>query len=116
MRHQKRKVTLSRAAPARNALLTHLAESLILYEKIRTTKAKAKAVRSVVERMITKSKKNTLAARRDLIALLDTQNAAKKLMEELGPRYKDRAGGYTRMTMLENRKGDGAEEAIIEFV
>lgn len=116
MRHQKNKVTLSRKTGPRNALLTTLAESLILREKVRTTKAKARAVRSIVERMITKSKKNTLAARRELLATLDTENAVKKLMEELGPRYKERAGGYTRTTMINNRVGDGAEEAVIELV
>lgn len=116
MRHQKNKVTLSRKVGPRNALLTGLAESLILREKIRTTKAKAHAVRAIVEKMITKSKLNTLSARRALIADLDTPNAVKKLMEVLGPRYKERAGGYTRTTLLGERKGDGAPEAIIEFV
>lgn len=116
MRHQKNKVTLDRKTAARRSLLSNLAESLILYEKITTTKAKAKAVRSVVEKLVTKSKSGTLAARRELAQVLYTKNAVKKTMEELGPRYKERAGGYTRMTMLRNRKGDGAEEVVIEFV
>jgi large subunit ribosomal protein L17 len=116
MRHQKRKVTLDRKTGPREALLKGLAESLILYEKINTTKAKAKAVRTVVEKMITKAKSDSLAARRDLQSRLHTKNTVKKLIEELGPRYKDRKGGYTRITMLKNRVGDGAEEVLIELV
>jgi large subunit ribosomal protein L17 len=116
MRHQKNKVTLDRKTGPRQALLRNLAESLILHEKIRTTKAKARAVRSLVERLITKSKPNTLAARRALIAVLHNDAAVKKLMSELGPRFKTRAGGYTRTTMVANRIGDGAEEVVIEFV
>ena len=116
MRHQKKKVTLDRKIGPRTALLTSLAESLILHEKIITTKAKAKATRSLVERLITKAKPNTLAARRTLIAKLHTELAVKKLMEVLGPRYKERQGGYTRIVMLKNRVGDGAEEAVVEMV
>ncbi len=116
MRHQKTKITLDRNSAARRSLLTNLAESLILHEKIKTTKAKARALRSYVEKLITKSKPNTLAARREIIKELYTENAIKKLMEQLGPRYKDRAGGYTRTTSLRNRVGDGAEEVQIEFV
>lgn len=116
MRHLKKKITLDRNKAARRALLTNLAESLILYEKIRTTKAKAKALKSVVEKLITIAKKNTLAARRMLDKKLYTDNAAKKLMEILGPRYAKKRGGYTRVVMVKNRVGDGAEEAIIEFV
>lgn len=116
MRHQKNKVTLSRKVGPRNALLRNLMESLILNEKIRTTKAKARAVRPLVEKLITKAKANTLTARRAILAESHSINATKKLMSELGPRYKERKGGYTRTTMLNNRLGDGAEEAIIEFV
>ncbi len=116
MRHQMKKVKLDRKAGSRKALLANLAESLILYEKITSTKAKAKATRSLVERYITVAKKNTLAARRELLGKLHTANVVKKLMEVLAPRFKDRQGGYTRIILLNRRKGDGAEEAIIEFV
>jgi large subunit ribosomal protein L17 len=116
MRHQKKKVTLDRPAHQRRALLTNLAESFILYEKVQTTKAKGKAVRSLVEKLITKSKTSTLTSRRELLSVLYTKNAVNKLLEQLGPRYKDRAGGYTRMTILKNRVGDGAEEVMLEFV
>lgn len=115
MRHRKKKITLDRKGEPRKALLTHLAESLILFEKMRTTKAKAKAVRSMVERMITKAKKNNLAVRRELAKII-RYNCVKKLIEELGPRYKERTGGYTRLTIIKNRVGDGAEEALIELI
>ncbi len=116
MRHQKNKVTLDRKTAARRSLLANLAESLILYEKIKTTKAKAKALRPYVERLITKAKMQTLAGRRELMKSLYTQNAVKKLMEVIGPKYKTRPGGFTRIVMLRNRKGDGAEEVLIELV
>jgi large subunit ribosomal protein L17 len=116
MRHQKKKVTLDRNTAARRSLLANLAESLILHEKIKTTKAKAKAVRSLVERLVTKAKKNDLAARRQLKRVLYTDNAVDKTMEVLGPRYLERKGGYTRITLLGVRKGDAGEEAMVEFV
>lgn len=117
MRHKNKKVTLGRESAPKKALLKNLAESLILYEKIVTTKAKAKAVRSIVERLVTKSKDNSLKTRRELISLLYTNNAVKKLLEQLGPRFKERHGGYTRITLLsERKKGDGGEKAVVEFV
>ncbi len=116
MRHQKNKVTLDRKTAARRSLLANLAESLVLYEKIKTTKGKAKALRPYVERLITRAKQNTLTARRALNKVLYTDNAVRKLMEVIGPRFKDRDGGYTRIVMLRNRVGDGAEEVLIELV
>ncbi|HSR88918.1 MAG TPA: 50S ribosomal protein L17 [Candidatus Udaeobacter sp.] len=116
MRHQKNKVTLDRKTAARRSLLANLAESLVLYEKIRTTRAKAKALSPFVERLITRAKQQTLTARRDLMKTLYTENAIKKLMENIAPRYKDRQGGFTRIIMVKNRKGDGAEEVLIELV
>lgn len=116
MRHYKKKVTLDRKTGPRQALLMNLAESLILYEHIKTTNAKAKVTRTQVERLITKAKKNTLAARRGLLKVLSTPTAVKKLMEVLGPRFAERQGGYTRVIRLGNRKGDGADESVVEFV
>ncbi len=116
MRHQKTKITLDRKSDARRSLLTNLAESLVLHEKVKTTKAKAKATRSLVERLITKAKKNTLTARRELEQVLYTKNVIEKMMKELAPRYADRKGGCTRMVLLENRKGDGAEEVLLELI
>ena len=116
MRHQKKNVILGRKTAARRSLMANLAESLILYEKIKTTKAKAKALRPFVEKLITKAKKNDLTSRRVIIKQLYTDNVVRKLMNELGVRYKDRDGGYTRIVNLDRRLGDGAEEAIIELV
>ncbi len=116
MRHLNKKKTLDRNAPARRSLLANLAESLIIYEKLVTTTAKAKAVRSLVEELVTKSKTNDLTARRSLMTVLYTKNCIDKLLQDLGPRYATRPGGYTRIVKLGNRVGDGAEEAVIEFV
>lgn len=116
MRHKSKKITLDRKIASRKALMANLVESLVLYEKIKTTTAKAKAIKPMVEKLITKAKKGDLASRRQIIATLYTSNVVKKLMEELGPRYKERKGGYTRIIKLDNRLGDGAQESIIEFV
>ncbi len=116
MRHQKKKATLGRERAQRKALMRSLADSLILHGSIRTTKAKAKALRSVVEPLVTKAKKNTLTARRQAIKVLYTDRAVKKLMDELGPKYKDRDGGYTRITKIGHRVNDGADMVRIEFV
>lgn len=116
MRHQKNKVTLDRLSSARRSLLANLAESLIIYERITTTKAKAKAVERVVEKLITTSKKKNLASRRELQRYLYTENAVKKLVEQLSGRYAERKGGYTRVILMTPRKGDGAERAMIELV
>ncbi|MBU4331534.1 50S ribosomal protein L17 [Patescibacteria group bacterium] len=116
MRHQKKGRKLGRKTGPRTALMKNLADSLILYEKIKTTEAKAKELRPYVERLLTSAKKNTLVARRTLISKLKTENAVKKTLEVYGPKYKDRKGGYTRIVKLEPRKGDGAQMAQIEFV
>jgi large subunit ribosomal protein L17 len=93
-----------------------LAESLILYEKVTTTKAKAKALRPIVEKLITKAKKAKVSDVKEIRKFLYTPNAFKKMIEVVGPRYKERAGGYTRIVLLDNRKGDNSERAIIELV
>jgi len=116
MRHRKKGKILDRKAGPRKALLRNLAVSLVLYEKIQTTKAKAKALRPVVERLISKGKMNTLASRRNLLKYLYQETAVKKILEELGPKYKDRAGGYTRILNVGRRQGDGAEVVQIELV
>lgn len=116
MRHRKKKATLGREAAQRDALMRSLAESLILHESIKTTKAKAKALRGVVEPLITKAGVGTLAARRNAMKVLYTDKAIKKLMEEIAPRYKERAGGYTRIIKIGPRKNDAAEMVRIELV
>ena len=116
MRHRNTGKILDRKKGPREALLRNLAMSVILYEKITTTKAKAKAVRPLVEKMISVGKGGTLTSRRTLSSFFYTENAAKKVMEELAPRYKDRNGGYVRLTNLVRRSGDGAEMVQIELV
>lgn len=116
MRHRKKKTTLGREKSQREALLRNLAESLILHGKIKTTVAKAKALRIVVEPLITKARKGTLAERRNIMKFLYTEKAVKKLMDEIGPKYKERQGGYTRITKAGSRVNDGADIAYIEFV
>ena len=116
MRHRNKKKILDRKIGPRVALLKNLADSLIVYEKIKTTEAKAKVLRSKVEKLITIGKKNDLYARRRLLAFLPTENAVKKVLEVLSPRYKDRKGGYTRIVKTGPRAGDGARMAVIEFV
>jgi len=116
MRHRKKKKILDRARDQRRALLKNLATQVILYEKIKTTEAKAKVVRPLVEKLITKGKADTLANRRLVMSKLTVKKAAKKVFEVFGPRYKERKGGYLRIVKLNRRTGDGARMAQIEFV
>lgn len=116
MRHRKNKVTLDRSNDARKALMRGLVTSIILYENVNTTLAKAKAVRPIVEKLITTGKKKDLQTRRQLMKTLTVESAVNKVLEELGPRYAERPGGYTRIIKLGNRKGDGAEIAQIQLV
>ena len=97
-------------------MLRNLASSVLIYEKVKTTQAKAKAVKPLVERMITTAKKGDLTARRKLIESLPQKMAVKKAIEVLGKRFKDRKGGYTRIIKLGVRQGDCAEIAQIELV
>jgi len=116
MRHRNKGTILDRKKAPRELMLRNLASSVLLYEKVVTTDAKAKAVRSLVERAITSAKSGNLAARRNLISKLPQPLAVKKAMEVLGDRYKSRAGGYTRIVKLKNRAGDGADMVQIELV
>lgn len=117
MRHRKTGKILGRKKAPREALLRNLATSIILYEKVKTTKAKAKAVRSLVEKMITVGKnKDSVNAKRAIARKLYGVNVGRKISGELAPRYKGRPGGYTRITNLGFRQGDGAEMVQIELV
>ncbi len=116
MRHRKQGKVLDRKVGPRRALLKNLAASVVLYEKVKTTEAKAKAVRPYVERLVTVAKRPTLANRRRLLRKLPSEGSVKKLLEVLGPRYALRPGGYTRITKLTSRLGDRAAMALIEFV
>ena len=116
MRHRNTNKILDREKGPRELMLRNLASSILIYEKVKTTKAKAQAVRPLVERMISASKAGDLNARRGLIKVLLQKNAIKKAMEVLSKRYSDRPGGYTRMVKIGVRKGDGAEMVQIELV
>ncbi|MFA5029492.1 MAG: 50S ribosomal protein L17 [Patescibacteria group bacterium] len=116
MKHQKRGKTLGRTRSVREALMRNLTTSFIIYEKIKTTKAKAKLLRPKVEKLITLSKHDTLTNRRQALRVLYFDKAVKKLFEVLGPRYQERNSGYTRIVKLPPRKGDAAEMAILELV
>lgn len=95
--------------------MNHLAEALVRHEKIETTEARAKELRPLIEKWITRGRKNTLAVRRDLARHL-TALSTKKLIEEISPRFATRPGGYTRIIKRGRRLRDGAPRAIIEFV
>jgi large subunit ribosomal protein L17 len=116
MRHRVGGFKLKRPVDSRNSLLRNLCTSMIETERMVTTVTKAKAVRPLVEKMITLAKKDTLAARRQAAMTLRTPASVKKLFDTLGTRFGQRSGGYTRITRLGPRKGDGAEVAMIELV
>jgi len=116
MRHKVAGFKLKRPAASRNALLRNLTTSVILQERVITTVPKAKAVRPLVEKMITLAKRDSLHTRRQAAAVLNTPASVKKLFDSLGTRFGQRNGGYTRITRLGPRKGDGAELAMIELV
>jgi large subunit ribosomal protein L17 len=116
MRHRRKPKQLSKYRNRDRATLKNQAVSLILHEKIKTTKTRAKILQRVVEKLVTTAKAQNLLARRKLIAYLPKAGAARKLMEELAVRYKERPGGYTRVLKIGPRGGDGAEMARIEFV
>ncbi len=115
MKHLKKGRKFGRKRDERKALLKSLAVSLILKERITTTQAKAKELRPFIEKLITKSRENKLASTRYLARYL-SEKARKKIRIEIGPRYQERKGGYTRIIKTVPRKRDGAEMAIIEFV
>ena len=116
MRHKKSGYKLKRDIGARNSLLKGLVTSVIEHERVVTTVPKAKAIRPLVEKMITLAKRDTLHTRRQAAAFLETPAAVKKLFDKLGTRFGQRTGGYTRVVRLGFRKGDGAEQAMLELV
>lgn len=116
MRHRVGGFKLQRDTQHRRALLRNLVTSVIEQERVVTTVVKAKAARPWVEKMITLAKQDTLHARRQAAAFLRTPESLKKLFDKLGARFGQRKGGYTRITRLGPRKGDGAELAMLELV
>jgi large subunit ribosomal protein L17 len=117
MRHKKNTLKLGRSQSHRDALLANQAVSLITHSRIKTTLAKAKAVRPLAEKLVTLGKKNTLHARRTALAYLRQNNEAVHLLfEEVAPRSADRKGGYTRIVKIGRRNSDSAPMAFIEWV
>jgi large subunit ribosomal protein L17 len=116
MRHKIAGFKLKRDPSARKALLRGLVTSVIEQERVITTVPKAKAVKPLVDKMITLAKRDTLHARRQAAAFLMTPASVQKLFEKLGTRFGQRVGGYTRIIRLGWRKGDGAEQAMLELV
>jgi len=116
MRHRNAVKTLGRKKASREAMLRNLATSIILHEKVKTTATKAKVIRPIVEKCITIGKDPSIHHRRELIKILMTEGAVNKVLEVLGPKYATRPGGYTRITKLGNRQGDGAPIVEISFV
>ena len=116
MRHRKTGRKLNRNSPQRNSLKKSLAISIIEHESVRTTLAKAKEIRGFLEPLVTLAKENTVANQRLAYSKLRSKEAVAKLFDELGPRYKDRPGGYLRVIKRGLRNGDKAPSAQVEFV
>lgn len=117
MRHRKKNLKMNVQRDHRKAILRNLATSIILCENIKTTKAKAKQVQGLVESLITKAKTmDTMNAIRAINAVVFDEKASRKLLEELKPRYENRAGGYTRILKVGYRAGDAAEMVTISLV
>lgn len=122
MRHRVAGSKLGRTSDQRKALFRNLIRELYIHERITTTEAKARAVRADAEKLITKAKRgladggNRVHAQRQVVAYLNDQTVAKKVFDEIAPRYTDRPGGYTRLLKIGKRVGDAADMAILELV
>lgn len=116
MRHNKSGKRLGRNSSHRTAMLRNMVTSLIEHEKITTTDARAKELRKLVDRMITLGKRGDLHARRQALSVMRDSKVVAKLFEQVGPRFKERPGGYTRIIKLGVRAGDNAPLSIIELV
>jgi large subunit ribosomal protein L17 len=116
MRHLKRTAKLGRTGEHRNAMLRNLVCSLIKHKRVTTTLAKAKAARSVAEKMVTLGKGGTVHHRRLAVSRLHQEDAVKILFAEIAPAQKERRGGYTRIVRLGQRQGDAGQKAILEWV
>src|SRR5512140_29936 len=116
MRHLKRTAKLGRTGQHRNAMLANLVCSLIKHKRITTSLAKAKAARSVAEKLVTLGKRGTIHHRRLAAARLHREDAVKILFNEIAPAQKERRGGYTRIVKMGQRQGDASQQAILEWV
>jgi large subunit ribosomal protein L17 len=116
MRHGKKIAKLGRMAPHRKAMLSNMMTSLFINERVTTTQTRAKELKRTAERVLTCAKKGDLHARRQVLRVIADKQVVAKLFDELGPRYKSRNGGYTRLIKLGPRRGDGAFMSIVELV
>jgi large subunit ribosomal protein L17 len=116
MRHQRAGKKLGRDSAHRKALYSNLAGALIEHGRIKTTEAKAKAVKPIAEKMITLGRRGDLAARRQAVAYLRSKDVVHKLFAEVAPRFQDRPGGYSRIVKLGPRPGDAADMVYLELV
>jgi large subunit ribosomal protein L17 len=116
MRHQRSGKKLGRDSSHRRALYANLASALIEHGRIRTTEAKAKAVKPIAEQMITLARRGDVHARRQALAYLRSQDVVHKLFSEVAPRFADRPGGYSRIVKIGPRQGDAAEMVYLELV
>lgn len=120
MKHGKKTKKVGRGPEHRRALKRNMARQLILEERLKTTGAKARFIQPFVEKLVTRAEEDTVHNRRQVRGKLgnarNTKEALNKLFEELGPRFADRPGGYTRILKLNRRRGDGAPRVLIEFV
>lgn len=116
MKHRVANRKLGRTSDQRRALLRSLVSELVLHEKITTTEPKAREAARLTQKVISYGKKGTLHDRRLALAMIPNKEVVKKVFDELGPRYKDRQGGYTRIVKAGTRKGDAAPVAILELV
>ena len=116
MRHRKKTVKLGLTSAHRNELLANLVCGLIEHRRIKTTLAKAKAARSLADKMVTLGKKGTLAARRQAIATLKQEGLVRVLFDKIAPGFESRAGGYTRILKLGRRMSDSSEMVLLEWV
>ena len=116
MKHNIKNKKLNKTSSHRKAMFMNMSNALIKHEQITTTLAKAKELRRFVEKIVTLGKKGDLLSRRKAVSILQDQKMSKKVFDVLAQRYKERAGGYTRIIKLGNRFGDNAPTAIIEFV
>ncbi|MDY6863398.1 MAG: 50S ribosomal protein L17 [Thermodesulfobacteriota bacterium] len=116
MRHQKAIKKLGRTSSHRKAMMRNLVASLLKHEKIETTEAKAKELRSLAEKIITLGKRDSLHARRQILKVIPDKKTTKKIMEEIAPRYKLRNSGFIRIIKFRHRKGDNAKISIVELL
>lgn len=115
MRHRKKRLQLNRFTSWRKATLVSLAKSLLIQQSIQTTKIKAQAVKPLIEKLISLAKKDTLTAKRKAHQVLNDHRLVKLLFDDLGKRFINKVGGYTRILKLRNRRGDNAEMVILEL-